>query len=97
VNRLDLQKRIIEGHRRKEQLCHVICNMPKGPKYDEVSKKVLRLLRSLHDLEDGFIELYPDSCLFHERRCTNPNKGTFVCRECANYINVFAGDQGTLL
>jgi len=94
----ELQGRIIEGCRRVDQLCKLAEKLPKGPKRDELIDKSVRLLMSLHRLEDGFIELYPGECLFDNKKCQSSNKGTFVCRWCPAYLNSIytKQKQGTL-
>jgi acyl carrier protein phosphodiesterase len=87
MTKQELQKRIVQGHRKIDQLCQIADKLPRSPKRDELSDKSIRLLQNLHELEDGFIELYPDICLFTDRKCTDKNKGTFVCAECSTYLN----------
>jgi hypothetical protein len=84
----EIQGRIIQGHRKVGQLCEIADKLPNGPKRDEVGNKSIRLLQNIHELEDGFMEIYPGICLFTDRKCTNKNKGTFVCDECPSYLNL---------
>jgi len=87
VTKEELRGRIIEGHRKIDQLMEIVDKMPKGIKREELGAKSIRMLRPLHSLEDGFIELYPGECLFQDKRCRDSNKGCFVCRECPAYLN----------
>jgi len=88
----ELQRRIIEGCRKIDQLCRLSEKLPKGLKRDELGDRSARMLKSLYDLEDGFIELYPDECVFQDRKCKNPNKGcSFVCDKCPAYLNSIYG------
>jgi acyl carrier protein phosphodiesterase len=87
MNKNDLQQRIIQGHRKVDQLCQIADKLPRGPKRDELGDKSVRLLQNLHALEDGFIELYPDICLFIDKKCKDANKGCFPCENCSTYLN----------
>lgn len=82
-----LQQRIIQGRQNIERLSEMVDKLPKGKKQVELGEKSIRMLRSLCDLEYGFIELHPNVCLFGDRRCDNSGKGTFVCRSCLSYLN----------
>jgi len=98
MSKEELQRRIIEGHNRIDQLMSVVDRMPKGIKREELGGKSIRMLVSLHNLEDGFIELYPGECLFQDKKCRDANKGCFVCKKCPAYLNsVYSTKQGALL
>lgn len=95
---VELCQRIIQGHRNLDQLLGIIGKLPKSKKQDELGEKYIRMLRSLHDLEDGFIELNPNDCLFElEKSCRSGNKGTFVCGDCPSYLNTVFGGESRLL
>jgi hypothetical protein len=87
MTKQELQKRIIQGHRKVIRLCEIADKLPNGPKRDEVGDKSIRLLQNLYNLEDGFCELYPDVCLFEDKKCKDPNKGCFPCWRCPSYLN----------
>jgi len=89
----ELRGRIIEGHRKIDQLMGVVDKMPKSIKREELGGKSIRMLRSLHSLEDGFIELYPVECLFQDKKCRVSNKGCFVCGGCPAYLNSMYGQK----
>ena len=93
-----LQQRIIQGHRKIDQLLVIIDKLPKGAKREGLCGKSIRMLQSLHSLEDGFIELNPNDCLFESgQSCDSRNKGTFVCGDCPSYLNAIFGSASRLI
>lgn len=96
----ELQLRIAKGQRNVGRLAELVGKLPDGNKKDELAEKSIRMLRSLADLEDGFIEFYPGDCLFLPgKACDSRSKGTFHCRLCPEFYNaVYAvGGQDKLV
>jgi len=83
--RQELQLRIAQGQRNVNRLSKLASKLPPGSKRDELGDKSVRMLQSLANLEDGFIELYPGDCLYFPKKCDEPNKGTLCCTECLAY------------
>lgn len=96
--RQELHQRIIAGHKRVDHLCKITYMIPKGTKRAQLEDKSIRLLQYLHDLEDGFMELYPRVCLFTDKHCLDSNKGCFPCVSCKEYLNsVYGAGQKMLV
>lgn len=84
----ELQTRIAKGKRNVNRLSMLTSALPPGYKRDKLADKTVRMLQSLADLEDGFIDLYPGDCLFEPgKECSSRNKGTFHCAFCPSYLN----------
>lgn len=96
----ELQLRIATGQRNVNRVSELASKLPPGGKRDEFGDKSVRMLQSLADLEDGFIELYPGDCLYEPgKKCASLNKGTFHCTECRDYHRAVygSGAQGKLV
>jgi hypothetical protein len=61
--------------------------MNPGLKRDEIFDKFIELLKSKNALEDEFIRAFKDKCLYEDKICNNPNRGTYVCENCIKYLN----------
>lgn len=92
----ELQLRIATGQRNVNRLSELASKLPAGKKREELADKSVRMLQSLADLEDGFIELYPGDCLYSPgKKCASYNKETFHCTMCADYLNaVYSNPEG---
>ena len=93
MSKEELRQRIVRGHVNVDRITELAGRLPHGKKRDEIGGKALYMLGKLHELEDGFIELYPSECLFVELRCSNQNKGCFPCASCPKYLNAVWGSQ----
>lgn len=82
-----LQQRILAGQRKINHLSEMVDKLPPGNKREELGSKVMRMLVQLDDLICGFIELNLGVCLYTQTQCRLPNKGTFHCASCPQYIN----------
>jgi hypothetical protein len=93
--RQELQIRITRGQRNVNRLSELASKLPQGPKREELADKGIRMLRSLADLQDGFIDLYPGTCLYESGKdCNSRNKGTFHCVRCPSYLNAIYSPEG---
>lgn len=88
----ELQLRIMRGIMKVDYLADLAGKLPKGKNREEIGGKSIRVLMSLYEFEDGFMELYPGECLFlPDKRCDSPNKGTFHCWKCPPYLSALYG------
>lgn len=96
--KLELSNRILEGHRKVNDLSELLGMIPAGSRRDELGSKLTRMLLALEALEDGFIQLYPGACPFKASQpCRNPNKGCYPCYSCDVGLNAILGSRGKLM
>jgi len=78
----ELQIRIKQGEENVNHLTDLVNKLTRGSRRDALESKAIQMLLQLENLKQGFIEFYPDDCLYVGKKCQSANKGTYVCKDC---------------